>query len=262
MKIVSIANQKGGVGKSTTVINMAAALVEQHKRVLCIDFDPQGHLSTFMGWDGTSSSIGDLMEQMSRCGFIADDLAQLAICHHSEGMDYIPANVSLASADIYLVTTMYREQVLQRVLEQLPHCDYDYILIDCPPSLGLLLTNALVVSNDVVIPVQAQMAALMGLEMLRQAVESVSRLTGGCLQINGILPTMVDHTNQAGAVIQALRSDYANLVYTSEISRLIEAADSTATGHSCLWMRKSVIANQYRSFTKEFISREDHHYGN
>ena len=262
MKIVSIANQKGGVGKSTTVINMAAALVEQHKRVLCIDFDPQGHLSTFMGWDGTSSSIGDLMEQMAHCGSVADELVQRSICHHSEGMDYIPANVSLATADIYLVTTMYREQVLERVLSQLPQQNYDYVLIDCPPSLGLLLTNALVVSDSVVIPVQAQMAALMGLEMLQQAVESVSRLTGGKLQINGILATMVDHTNQAGAVIQALRDDYNGLVYTSEIPRLIEAADSTAAGHSCLGMRKSVIAEQYRSFTKEFISREDHFNGN
>ncbi len=260
MKIVSIANQKGGVGKSTTVINMAAALTEQHKRVLCIDFDPQGHLSTFMGWSGATSSIGDLMEQMARCGFVDEELAQLAICHHEEGMDYIPANVSLAAADIYLVTTMYREQVLQRVLAQLPQ-DYDYILIDCPPSLGLLLTNALVVSSDVVIPVQAQMAALMGLEMLQQAVESVSRLTGGSLRINGILPTMVDRTNQAAAVIDALRSDYADLIFSAEIPRLIEAADATANGHSCLWMRKSVIADQYRAFTKEFMKREGQHNG-
>ena len=256
MKIVSIANQKGGVGKSTTVINMAAALVKREKSVLCIDFDPQGHLSTFMGWQGNTPTTGDLMQAMANTGALTDDQLTNAVCHHDEGMDYIAANVTLAAADIYLVTTMYREQVLQRVLNQLPTDQYDYILIDCPPSLGLLLTNALVVSDEVIIPVQAQMAALIGLEMLQQAIENVARVTGGHLKINGILPTMVDRTKQSMAVCDALRSDYPDLTYNTEISRLIEAADSTAMGHSCLALRRSVIGEQYIAMIDEFLNRE------
>lgn len=257
MKIVSIANQKGGVGKSTTVINMAAALVKKGKTVLCIDFDPQGHLSTFMGWNGDTPTMGDLMQKMSNIGKVNTDQLARAICHHQEGMDYIAANVTLAAADIYLVTTMYREQVLQRILQQLPTEQYDYILIDCPPSLGLLLTNALVVSSEVIIPVQTQMAALMGLEMLHQAIENVANVTGGQLRINGILPTMVDRTNQSVAVCEALRSDYPHLTYSTEIPRLIEAADSTANGHSCLAFRRSVIGSQYTAMVEEFLSREE-----
>ncbi|WP_337575307.1 AAA family ATPase [Fournierella sp.] len=257
MKIVSIANQKGGVGKSTTVINMAAALVKRGKSVLCIDFDPQGHLSTFMGWEGDTPTTGDLMQSMANSGRLSEDQLSMAICHHEEGMDYIAANVTLAAADIYLVTTMYREQVLQRILQQLPTEHYDYVLIDCPPSLGLLLTNALVVSSEVIIPVQAQMAALMGLEMLQQAIENVANVTGGQLRINGILPTMVDRTNQSAAVCEALRSDYPGLTYNTEISRLIEAADSTATGHSCLALRRSVIGSQYTAMVDEFLNREE-----
>lgn len=257
MKIVSIANQKGGVGKSTTVINMAAALVKKGKSVLCIDFDPQGHLSTFMGWAGDTPTTGDLMQSMANTSRLNADQLKMSICHHAEGMDYIAANVTLAAADIYLVTTMYREQVLQRVLGQLPTEQYDYILIDCPPSLGLLLTNALVVSSEVIIPVQAQMAALMGLEMLQQAIENVANVTGNQLRINGILPTMVDRTNQSAAVCEALRSDYPALTYDTEISRLIEAADSTAVGHSCLALRRSVIGSQYTAMVEEFLKREE-----
>ena len=163
---------------------------------------------------------------------------------------------SLAEADIYLVTTMYREQVLQRLFRQLAVDAYDYVLLDCPPYLGLILTNALVVSNEVIIPVQAQKAALDGLENLLSIVQNLAGITGSGLRVNGILATMTDGTLQSRAVEQALRADYPDLVYHTTIPRLVEAADSTAQGRSCVASAKSRVGQRYQELAAELMERE------
>lgn len=254
--IIAVANQKGGVGKSTTVINLAAALVKRGQKVLCIDLDSQAHLSRFLGWAGGSITMSNLLRQAAIGQPIDADTASRAICHHAEGMDYIAADLSLAEADVYLVTVMYREQVLQRLLRQLPIEEYDYVLLDCPPYLGLILTNALVVSTDVMIPVQAQKAALDGLENLLAIVQNIAGITGNGLSVNGILLTMADVTNQCKAVEQALYTDYPGLVYNTAIPRLVEAADSTAQGHSCVAMAKSRVGQRYMELADEVMARE------
>lgn len=256
-KIISVANQKGGVGKSTSVINLAAALAQKGKRVLCCDLDSQGHLSRFIGWPGNSITMGQLLRMTANGQPLTAETITSAICHHPEGMDYIAADLSLAEADIYLVTVMYREQVLQRLFGQLPLDQYDYLLLDCPPYLGLILTNALVVSNEVIIPVQAQKAALDGLDNLLQIVQNVSSVTGNGLKVNGILLTMEDNTNQSKAVWQALCEDYPGLVYQTRIPRLVEAADSTAQGRSCVSFCNSRVGNQYVALATELLQREE-----
>lgn len=254
--IVSIANQKGGVGKSTSVINLAAALCKAGKKVLCCDLDSQGHLSRFLGWTGGSITMGELLRMTANGQPLTKETVVSAVCHHPEGMDYIAADLSLAEADIYLVTVMYREQVLQRLFGQLLLKQYDYLLLDCPPYLGLILTNALVVSNEVIIPVQAQKAALDGLDNLLQIVQNVSGITGNGLKVNGILLTMEDNTNQSKAVWSALCEDYPGLVYQTRISRLVEAADSTARGHSCVSVCNSRVGEQYNALAQELLERE------
>lgn len=254
--IISVANQKGGVGKSTTVINLAAALAKAGKRVLCCDLDSQAHLSRFLGWTGGTVTMGQLLRQTAEGRPAGPDAARQAVCHHPEGMDYIAADLSLAEADIYLVTTMYREQVLQRLFRQLAVDAYDYVLLDCPPYLGLILTNALVVSNEVIIPVQAQKAALDGLENLLSIVQNLAAITGSGLRVNGILATMTDGTLQSRAVEQALRADYPDLVYHTTIPRLVEAADSTAQGRSCVASAKSRVGRRYQELAAELMERE------
>lgn len=255
--ILSIANQKGGVGKSTSVINLAAALCKKGKKVLCCDMDSQSHLSNFLGWPGNTVTMGALLRMTANGQPLTEETVAGAICHHPEGMDYIAADLSLAEADIYLVTVMYREQVLQRLLRQLPLKQYDYVLLDCPPYLGLILTNALVVSNGVIIPVQAQKAALDGLDNLLQIVQNISGITGNGLKVNGILLTMEDNTNQSKAVWQALCDDYPDLVYQTRIPRLVEAANSTAQGRSCVSFCNSRVGEQYMALASELLQREE-----
>ena len=152
MKIICVANQKGGVGKTTTVMNMAAGLVQKGKKILCIDFDPQGNLSDYLGHQADGiSDISELMLSESRMQ--SYDLTGI-IRKNNEGIDYIPSSIALASADMFLAQAMCREQVLKRILKHGLFQEYEYIFVDCQPSLGILLTNALAASDEVLIPVQ------------------------------------------------------------------------------------------------------------
>ena len=157
-KIIAIANQKGGVGKTTTVVNIAAGLAELGKKVLCIDLDPQGNLSDYLGYDFTGKrTIVDVLKETAK-------LSECIQTAKNEPIDYVPADISLATADMFLAQTMCREQILDKAIS----CDsisedYDYLLIDCLPSLGILVMNALAAADEVIIPVQVQKFALNGI---------------------------------------------------------------------------------------------------
>lgn len=256
-KRIAISNQKGGVGKTTTAMNLAAALVQKGNKVLLLDFDPQANLSSFLQFaaDG-QPTISNLMEWTTQ-GQAVD--AAAAIRHHAEGMDYIPADIGLAGADIYLVMAMCREQVLHRILTAPALAEYGYIIIDCNPSLGLLLTNALVAATDVIVPVQAQLFSLDGMSALLAIIGQVRTSINPGLHINGILATMVDSTNMSKAVCEALSVDYGDYLFNSKIPRLVEAANASAAGISSVAVAGSRTGAAYLALADEVMKRGEEH---
>lgn len=252
-KIISIANQKGGVGKTTTALNIAAGLVKVNKKVLLIDLDPQGNLSQYLGFEPDGkNTIGELMNNAVND---VDLNVPECIRTSTENIDYIPSAISLSSADFFLITAMNREQVLKMVLndENLKH--YDYIIIDCLPSLGILMINALAASNSVLIPVQAQKFALDGLDLLLNIYEKVKSNINKSLQIEGILITMADNTNMAKAVEETLNERFKDKVFSSKISRSVEATNSTYEQKSLISTKKSKLGQEYMSVTEELLNR-------
>lgn len=253
-KIISIANQKGGVGKTTTAFNLAAGLVKSGNKVLLIDLDPQGNLSQYLGFvaDG-KPTIGELMNDI-----VKGEKPNVAECirKNSEGIDFIPSNISLSSADFFLITAMSREQVLKKVLSIIM-TQYDYIIIDCLPSLGILLINALAASDSLLIPVQSQKFALDGLDLLMNIVKMVKTNINPQLHIAGVLITMNDRTNMAKAVEEALLEKYGNLIFKEKISRSVEATNSTYVQKSLISMKSSKLGKEYLSVTKELLERSN-----
>lgn len=252
-KIIAVANQKGGVGKTTTTVNVAASLVMLGKSVLCIDLDPQANMSDYLGYveDGLPT-IGHLMQQE-----VASASYDAAACirHNAEGVDYVPSSIELASADLFLSVAMRREYVLARVLESLPLHDYDYVFIDCLPSLGILLTNALAASDGIMIPVQAQNFSLQGLSQLLDVIALVKKNINANLEIIGVLMTMVDNTVQSKLVVEFVQDTYPAHILATEISKRVEAADSTIRQESLAKNPNSHLGQQYRSVATELLER-------
>jgi chromosome partitioning protein len=252
-KIISIANQKGGVGKTTTAFNIAAGLKKSGKKVLLVDLDPQGNLSQYLGFktDG-KETIGELMNDA-----VKGETPNVNQCIRTsaEGIDYIPSSISLSSADFFLITAMSRESVLKKVLSSITMRQYDYIIIDCLPSLGILLINALAASDSVIIPVQAQKFALDGLVLLLNIIKMVKSNINPQLDIKGILITMTDNTNMAKAVEESLKNDYGNLVFKSKISRSVEATNSTYEQKSLISSKHSKLGQEYMNAAHELIER-------
>ena len=234
MQTIALVNQKGGVGKSTTAVNLGIGLARQGKKVLLVDADSQGNLTEMLGWqqpDKLEHTLSNLLEKV-----ICDEPLNVeeGILHHEEGVDLIPSNIELSGMEVVLVNTMSRETVLRTYLNEIKR-QYDYILIDCSPSLGMITLNALTAADKVIIPVQAHFLPVKGLEQLLKTVNKVKRQLNPKLQIGGILLTMVEgRSNFSKDIGRLLRESYGNKikVYETEIPRGIKAAETSAEGKS------------------------------
>ena len=232
MKTIALANQKGGVGKSTTAASLGIGLSRQGKKVLLIDADAQGNLTQMLGWaqpDELSPTLADLMGKIITDQPITPGEGILV---HREGVHLLPANIELSAMEVTLVNTMSRETVLKQYLSSVSD-QYDFALIDCMPSLGMLTINALTAADSVIIPVQADYLPARGLEQLLKTVARVKRQLNPKLEVDGILLTMVDNrTVFSREMCQKVRQNYGTRVLMSEIPRSVRAAEISAVGKS------------------------------
>ena len=259
MKTIAIANQKGGVGETTTTANLGIGLARQGKSVLLIDCDAQGSLTESLGYSPPESLSVTLSTLMGKV--MADEPFNKldGILQHPEGVSLLPSNIELSGMEVTLVNTMSRELVLREYINEVKS-SYDYVLIDCTPSLGMLTINALAAADSVIIPVQAQYLPLKGLEQLIKTIGKVKRQINPNLQIEGILMTMVDtRTNFAKDIVALLRENYGGKVrvFGSEIPLSIRAAEISAEGKSIFTHDKNgKVAAAYENLTKEVLNGE------
>jgi chromosome partitioning protein len=250
-RMIAIANQKGGVGKTTTVVNLGVALARMQKKVLAVDLDPQGALSVGLGID----SFG-LQETLHTALMDADFLVNRIIYPVKAYMDLIPANIDLASAEIDLVAETRREFNLQRVLEPLQPW-YDFVLIDCPPSVGLLTVNALTASQEVLIPVQCEYFAMRGIRLLLEAMEGIKDRLNPDLVLAGILATMyATGTVHAHEVLEEIQSAFGEKVFDIVIHKSIRFAEASVASQSMMEYDASHKgADAYRQLAQAVVDR-------
>ena len=253
-EITAVTNQKGGTGKTTTCENLGIGLAMEGKKVLLVDTDPQASLTVALGFprpDDLPVTLSDLLSKV-----VSDQpiVPGEGILHHPEGVDLLPANISLAGTEVSLVNAMSRETALKQYLETVRK-DYDFILLDCMPSLGMLTINALAAADQVLIPVQANYLSAKGLEQLLNTINKVRRQINPKLRIEGILLTMVDaRTTDARDISQLIRDTYGGKlrVYDTDIPRSVRAAEISAEGKSIFAHDpKGKVAEAYRALTKE-----------
>jgi chromosome partitioning protein len=251
-RIAAVCNQKGGVGKTTTTINLGAALAEQGRRVLLVDFDPQGALSVGLGiqpheLDATVYNL--LMER----GITAHDVVMKT---RVEGMDLLPSNIDLSGAEVQLVHEVGREFVLGRVLQPVMP-DYDVILIDCQPSLGLLTVNALACADGVLVPLECEYFALRGVALLMETIDKVSSRLSPKLAIDGLLATMYDsRTLHTREVLSGVVEGFGDRVFHTVISRTVRFPDATVAGEPITLFDPACNgASSYRELAKEVLER-------
>lgn len=256
-RVIAIANQKGGVGKTTTTGNLGIGLAKRGKRVLLIDADAQGSLTASLGYtepDRLEVTLATIMERI-----VQEDYPEPSegILHHKEGVDLLPANIELSGIEVSLVNIMSRETVLREYISCVS-AGYDYILIDCTPSLGMITINALACADSVLIPVQAAYLPIKGLEQLIRTIGKVKRQINPKLEIEGILMTMVDsRTNYAREISSLLIENYGDKVkiYDSIIPISVRAAETSAAGIS-IYMHdpKGKVAAAYEELTEEVLA--------
>ena len=247
-KVVSIANQKGGVGKTTTAVNLSTLLAKKGKKVLLIDTDPQGNATSGLGIDkNVELSTYDLLISDVTAEEIIQDTA-------IKKLDISPSNINLAGAEVQLVSMMSREQRMKEKIDVIKN-KYDYIIIDCPPSLGLITLNAFTASDSVLIPVQCEYFALEGLGQLLNTVELVRKHLNKNLYIEGALLTMYDiRTNLANQVVREVKKFFQNKVYKTVIPRNVRVSEAPSYGMPIsVYDPKSKGARSYEKFTREFL---------
>ena len=253
-RIIAIANQKGGVGKTTTCVNLGIGLARAGKKVLLVEADAQGSMAVSLGIQEPDELDVTRMTPKNKNNRVVG-----GIIRHEEGIDFIPANIELAGLETSLVNVMSREQVLRLYLEGVK-ADYDYILIDCMPSLGMITINALVAADSVLIPVEAAYLPVKGLQQLIKTIGKVHRRLNPRLSIMGILLTKVDRrTNFARDISEQIRDVYGNNIHIFEncIPMSVRAAETTAEGKSIyLHDPKGIVAEGYRHLTGEVLADE------
>ena len=251
-KILAICNQKGGVGKTTSAINLGAALTEYGRRVLLVDFDPQGALSIGLGipahhMDQTIYNV--LIEQ-------SVEVPEVVLETSVEGMDLLPSNIDLSAAEVQLVAEVGREHALVRTLRSVVD-DYDYVLVDCQPSLGLLTVNALAASDGVLIPLECEFFSLRGVALLIDTIQKVRERLNPKLDITGILATMFDpRTLHSREVMARVVEAFGDIVFDTVINRTVRFPETTVAGEPITrWAPKSAGAKAYRALAREVIAR-------
>jgi chromosome partitioning protein len=251
-RIIAVCNQKGGVGKTTTTISLGAALAEQGRRVLLVDFDPQGALSVGLGIQphDIDATIYNLLMQR--------DVTPQDVLHKTgvHGMDLLPSNIDLSGAEVQLVHEVGREYVLGGVLEPLA-AEYDVIMIDCQPSLGLLTINALACANGVLIPLECEYFAMRGVALLMETIDKVSRRLNTKLSIDGLLATMYDsRTLHTREVLASMVNGFGDQVFHTVINRTVRFPDATVAGEPITsFDTGSSGASSYRELAKEVLER-------
>ena len=253
-RIIAIANQKGGVGKTTTAVNLAAALAQAPRKVLLIDLDPQGNATMASGFDKRDLAHSTLEVLLGECD------ATTAIVKSSEGYDLLPGNIDLTAAEIQLMDMPGRENRLKAALEPV-RADYHYLIIDCPPSLSLLTLNALAAADSVIVPMQCEYFALEGLSALVNTIEALKQRLNPKLEIEGIVRTMFDvRNNLANAVSGELTTHFGEKVFRSIIPRNVRVAEAPSHGQSILGYDKASRGGiAYLGLAGELVRREKKH---
>ena len=251
-RVISMCNQKGGVGKTTTTINLGAALAELGRKVLIVDFDPQGAASAGLGINARA------LERTIYNELIAakPNLHEVIVPTSIENLDLVPANIDLSAAEIVLINEVAREQALSRVLRPVVD-DYDLVIIDCQPSLGLLTVNALTAAHGVLIPLEAEYFAMRGVALLTEQIERVQERLNPRLQTDGVLLTMVDtRTLHSREVANSVRQGFGDTVYTTYISRTVKFPDATiAAAPITLYAPSHPGSVAYRQLAREIVAR-------
>ena len=250
-KTIAVVNQKGGVGKTTTTISLGASLAEMGRRVLLVDFDPQGSLSIGLGviTDELESSIYNLL--MDRNASVDEVLLKTTV----PGMDLIPSDIMLSGAEIGLVNEVAREQSLKRILAPLA-LEYDVILIDCQPSLGLLTVNALTAADLILVPLQCEYFALRGFKLLKEITAKIQERLNPDLAIIGIVATMFEKTAHSKEVLARIYEAFPNLLFDTVISKTVRFNETTAAGEPITsYASSSPGATAYRRLAREVIAR-------
>lgn len=258
--VIAVVNQKGGTAKTITVENLGIGLAREGKKVLLVDTDPQGNLTISLGYprpDELEVTLFDLLNKTINEDSVS---AGEGILHQAEGIDLIPANISLAGLEVALVNTMNRERIPKQFLEPVK-VNYDYVLLDCMPSLGMLTVNALAAADAALVPAQANYLSAKGLEQLLQTINKVKRQINPKLRIEGILLTMVDgRTNYGREISSLIRDTYGGhiKIFNSEIPRSARAAEISAEGKSIfLHDPKGKVAEAYQNLTKEVMTNAE-----